>query len=562
MVSIKFPKKNSEEIIEDYLLDRQALIIIGANGSGKSHLAAFIEKKDYEQATGEKRGEKCLRISAQRIMNFDKYIPLKSYEQSERKIIYGDENFLDKPSAKWHNGKTGSVAWTTSVIDDYNAVLSATIAKINEEYKKFYEDSKNGKLDECRKKTNHLLSDEIKLIWNEVLPERKIEFQDACVVAKFPDGEDTYNGNQMSDGERVCLYMICQVMVAPRNMLIIVDEPELHLHPSIMNRLWSVLEEYRQDCHFVYVTHDTVFAAQHPDAKIIWVKNFDGKNQWDYEELTDDILPDGLLLKILGNRKNVLFIEGKDDSWDYKIYSKLFSYCYVIPCSSCYDVIQYTKAYNEKQSLHHLRVFGLIDRDYRTQNEIDNLKKENVYCLNVAEVENLFLEESVLRYYHRQQKISDSISNVLINDIKQKIIDSFSNDLAKQIDSAIKAEIKYHLSILPLNGDIIEIKQYLYNDIDKTIDQIKDNIMNRLKTINANKEYDEILTVYNHKGLYSSLNEIAASFSRESPDKEDIDKNFYHGYRKFIVRALSSDSELCNIFYQYFPTEILKLNKM
>ena len=45
MVSIKFPKKNSEEIIEDYLLDRQALIIIGANGSGKSHLAAFIEKK-------------------------------------------------------------------------------------------------------------------------------------------------------------------------------------------------------------------------------------------------------------------------------------------------------------------------------------------------------------------------------------------------------------------------------------------------------------------------------------------------------------------------------------
>lgn len=86
--------------------------------------------------------------------------------------------------------------------------------------------------------------------------------------------------------------------------------------------------------------------------------------------------------------------------------------------------------------------------------------------------------------------------------------------------------------------------------------------MNRLKTINANKEYDKILTVYNHKGLYSSLNEIAASFSRESPDKEDIDKNFYHGYRKFIVRALSSDPELCNIFHQYFPTEILKLNKM
>ena len=44
MVSIRFPKKNSEEVI-DYQLDNQSLIIIGANGSGKSHLAAFIEKK-------------------------------------------------------------------------------------------------------------------------------------------------------------------------------------------------------------------------------------------------------------------------------------------------------------------------------------------------------------------------------------------------------------------------------------------------------------------------------------------------------------------------------------
>jgi ABC-type cobalamin/Fe3+-siderophores transport system ATPase subunit len=562
MVSIRFPKKNSEEVIDDYPLDRQSLIIIGANGSGKSHLAAFIEKKDYEQATGEKRGGRCLRISAQRIMNFDKYIPLKSYEQSEKKIIYGNENYLDKQLSKWRDSRNGDAAWTTLVIDDYNEVLSATVAKINEEYKKFYEDSKNGNLDECKKKTNHLLIDEIKSIWNEVLPERKIEFQDACVLAKFPDDKDAYNGNQMSDGERVCLYMICQVMVAPRNMLILVDEPELHLHPSIVNRLWSILEKYRQDCHFIYVTHDTEFAAQHPDAKIIWVKSFDGKNKWDYEELTDNIFPDGLLLKILGNRKNVLFIEGKDTSWDYKIYSKIFSQCYVIPCRSCHNVIDYTKAYNEKKDLHHLRVFGLIDRDYRTSEEIENLKKEKVYCLNVAEVENLFLEESILRYYHRQQKISDSVSDTLISNIKQKIIDSFADDLNKQEDSAIKARIKYHFSVLPLNGNIAEIKQYLYNDIDKTIDEIKNHVINRLKAISESKEYNQILTIYNQKGLYSVLNEIAASFSRESQSTENITKDFYRNYREFIVRALSSDTELCNIFYQYFPAEILKLNKI
>lgn len=329
-----------------------------------------------------------------------------------------------------------------------------------------------------------------------------------------------------------------------------------------MNRLWSILEKYRQDCHFIYVTHDTEFAAQHPDAKIIWVKSFDGKNKWDYEELTNDILPDGLLLKILGNRKNVLFIEGKDDSWDYKIYSKIYSQCYVIPCRSCHDVIDYTRAYNKRKNLHHLQVFGLIDRDYRSQEEIENLKKENVYCLNVAEVENLFLKESILQYYHQQQQISDSASDTLIKNIKKKIIDSFSDDLDKQEDNAIKAGIKYHLSVLPLNGNIAEIKQYLHNDIDKNIDGIKNNVIDYLKTISESREYDKILAVYNQKGLYGSLNEIAASFSRENQGKENITKDFYRNYREFIVRALSSDTELCNIFYQYFPAEILKLNKI
>lgn len=273
-------------------------------------------------------------------------------------------------------------------------------------------------------------------------------------------------------------------------------------------------------------------------------------------------MPDGLLLKILGNRKNVLFIEGKDDSWDYKIYSKIYSQCYVIPCRSCHDVIDYTRAYNKRKNLHHLQVFGLIDRDYRSQEEIENLKKENVYCLNVAEVENLFLKESILQYYHQQQQISDSASDTLIKNIKKKIIDSFSDDLDKQEDNAIKARIKYHFSVLPLNGNIAEIKQYLYNDIDKTIDEIKNHVINRLKAISESKEYNQILTIYNQKGLYSVLNEIAASFSRESQSTENITKDFYRNYREFIVRALSSDTELCNIFYQYFPAEILKLNKI
>lgn len=51
-----------------------AVIIIGANGSGKSKLGAWIEQQDMEQIH---------RIGAQRNLNFQENIPLKSYSQAE-----------------------------------------------------------------------------------------------------------------------------------------------------------------------------------------------------------------------------------------------------------------------------------------------------------------------------------------------------------------------------------------------------------------------------------------------------------------------------------------------
>lgn len=563
-MEIKFPQRNSDEIIT-YNLNSQSLIIIGANGSGKSHLAAFIEEKDYEQAAGKSKGGQCLRISAQRILNFDEFIPLKSYEQAENTIIYGNSTYLDKEVHKWRDSRTGDLAWTTSVINDYNDVLAATVAKMNAEYKSFYENSAKGNLEECQQKINHLLSDKIKLIWNEILPERTINFEGASVFARTANSRETYNANKMSDGERVCLYMICQVMTASENMLIIVDEPELHLHPSIMNRLWTILERYRPDCHFIYVTHDTEFAAQHQDAKIIWVKSFDGNNKWDYEELNDDALPDALLLKILGNRKHVLFIEGKENSWDYKIYNTLLNSFYVIPEASCHDVIRATKTYRENPALHHLRVFGLIDRDYRTDEEIDKLKKDNIYCLGVAEVENLFLDPNVLSYYHDLQGITEDDSAKLLTIIKEKVRDSLKMNLEKQEKNAVEGSLKYHLSVLPLKVDKLDkerIKQILNEDINTAVNMFVENAITKFEKLLSETDYTLVLINYNAKGLYSVLIESAIAFVNRYQKSEEITNKLYDGYRECIIRRLKrdNDSNLKAAFLKYIPYEILALN--
>ena len=57
-----------------------SVIIIGANGSGKSKLGAWIEEHDFEGVH---------RIAAQRNINFSERIPLKSYEEAESTVFYG-----------------------------------------------------------------------------------------------------------------------------------------------------------------------------------------------------------------------------------------------------------------------------------------------------------------------------------------------------------------------------------------------------------------------------------------------------------------------------------------
>ena len=182
--------------------------------------------------------------------------------------------------------------------------------------------------------------------------------------------------------------------VSSCNKVLIVDEPELHLHRSIMNRLWCELEKKRSDCLFIYITHDTNFAALHSQAKKIWVKEYDGC-KWTLEEINSSELPEQLMLDIMGNRKKVIFVEGTDESYDTKLYSEIYKSYYVIPCGGCSNVIARTKAMRDTPQLHDIECFGIIDRDYRGEAEINAYREHHIYTLKVAEVENLFLVEEL-----------------------------------------------------------------------------------------------------------------------------------------------------------------------
>lgn len=184
--------------------------------------------------------------------------------------------------------------------------------------------SKCGKNNSVKPNTNLTVIDILMEIWNSIFPQRNILFEDSKFYAQERNkSSEKYSANQMSDGERSVLYLASQVLAIPENKTLIIDEPEIHLHGTIMNKLWETLEEYRSDCLFIYITHDTNFAASHKNSEKIWIKSYDGEN-WDLEKIISNELPEKLLFDILGSRKNILFVEGEESSFDTQLYSILY----------------------------------------------------------------------------------------------------------------------------------------------------------------------------------------------------------------------------------------------
>lgn len=530
------PDENGNKI--DCETSNNSIVIIGANGSGKSKLGAWIEKQDFSSVH---------RIGAQRNLNFNENLVLKSYEQAEDLVFYGSVDAgstRDQKSVRWNWGNS----YTTKLMDDFENVLAALIALKNNDNDQFVNDCKLAEsVGEQPPKAPITSIDKLYSIWNDVFPQRKLYVKDAKFLAAIKNnGEELeYSASQMSDGERSVLYLAAQVLCVPQNKILIIDEPEIHLHRSLINRLWTALEKFRQDCIFIYITHDTQFASLHSNADKIWIKEFDGKN-WKLEKLTNNNLPESLLLDILGNRKNVLFVEGENDSHDVRLYSELYPTYYVIPCGSCSQVIARTKVFKQNLALHDCIVYGIIDRDFRSEYEIEKYKNDNIFTIDVAEVENLFLVESLIRVIATHLAKND---NDVYENIRKYIIqERFANQINGQICQSVIAQIKYELNSSEISKkNEAKAKQSLcslFNSIK--YDEISAIHENKFERVLTSGNYNDVLKVFNEKNMVSSIGHYFSICN--------------NAYCELVIGLMNNDTEqrqsILDALLPYLPPEI------
>lgn len=532
--------KDIEEILKNLLDEIERLeylrifnksntIIVGGNGSGKSSLASYFKKSDADGI---------IVIPAQKILFYLEKSGVSSANEINIREIQ-KKDFNDK-NYKKELDVSNKVSQLSEVFSYHISAIINELAKAGADKLVENKDSET--------KYIKLLE-----IWRKFYSD--IEFRYDMNKRKLvpkKNGKE-YDLNSMSEGEKVTLFYIMITLFAPRNAYIIVDEPETFLNPSIYNRLWYLLEEYREDCRFVYISHNLEFISSRNAHTIYWCKEYDGYKNWEIKEISGELedIPKELVIELLGARKNILFCEGSKESLDYKVYTLLFeNQVVVVPVGGHKDVINNTKAYNNSK-LFDGEAYGIIDRDYHSEEILNYYKRDKIYHLEFNEIEMFLLIEEILESVLKGNYLPDKSSKKIKN-FKDKVIEVVKERKNYIINKSIKFYIdEKNFTIDTKKEDFIFTEEKIKEYFSKLLDEVKIDekiveLNERIDIIVSEKNYAETLKLSDFKYLFKNLTKQVFELEYEQVclTKLQLDKNLRTILRNTYLMELSNELKI------------------
>ena len=506
MCNVNIPRKDNSNL-ELTLKAGKTTIIIGANGSGKTRLAVYLE---------EQLGEKAHRIAAHRALSLNPNIEKISEAKAKQGLFYGNpewaKDISQRKSARWNNKSS------TYLLNDFDRLLQYLFAQQNNLAVENHQKSKRG--EEITNSETKL--DILQEVWERLLPTKKLRITaDDIRVSSIGIESADYSASEMSDGERAVFYILGQVLSANEDSILIFDEPELHIHKSIISNLWDEIEKLRPDCSFLMITHDIEFAATRIAKKYV-IRNYYSDPAWDISEIPDSELDEQTITLILGSRKPILFVEGEKTSLDMEIYRLCYPEWTVIPKGACKDVIQAVSSLrklNEDMPILNIKCAGIVDRDTRDNSQIQKLEGEGIKVLLCSEIENIFSRSSVA---YEILKIEDFTDDELTNKQEQfktelldYIQDKLSGDkLEKFVVKRIHRRIDTYLKNIDLSDtqNSNDMKDKLISELlaltNSKINEWISEMKNEIQKCIDHQDIDGLLEIYEDKGLLAKTASI------------------------------------------------------
>ena len=487
-----------------FINNLRSLTIIGANGAGKSRFGDYVAHHC---------GNNVFNVSALKALY----------------INTDNEAYTGSSITQLYNELQAKVTYKTEAVDtEFERLIFMLVYEEFTNVISYKNSDSKGPLPRTR-------LDRVQRLWEGIFPHNKMLRTAGNLSIQGNNDTHPYSPLRLSDGEKSVFYLLASALYAQPYAVIMVQDPEMFLHHSIMKSVWDTVEEIRPDCTFIYLTHDLEFAASRSDSTCIWVKSFDAENRkWDYEILrSPEELPEEVYLDLLGSRKPILFIEGTDNrSIDVRIYTLLYPEYTIKPLGGCSKVIETTRTFNDLKSFHHIESHGIVDRDRRTKREAESLRQRNIAVPDVAEIENLLLIEPVIRTVARRMGINEENA---LDTVRNNIIRMFAAELDSQALLHTRHRTKRELECIidRRSADIDAYEEHIRNlTANCNPRQLYDELRQKFLTYVQERCYNKILRVYNQKSMLPNCG-IVQLCGFTGKDK----------YIKFILSILREESD-------------------
>ncbi|MDC8451959.1 MAG: AAA family ATPase [Candidatus Nitrosotalea sp.] len=296
------------------------------------------------------------------------------------------------------------------------------------------------------------------------------------------------------------------------DLVVLIDEPELHLHPILEGRVLSYIRNIvsKEKVQFVITTHSPVLLnnATFEELFLLSPKTVDGVNQ--LTRLVDEDSRLEALRTLCGDTysltalRNIVCIEGESpldmqkkptDKKLLEILCPNISKNILIPFGGKHLVIQGARRLRENlpPSINKTKVFALIDKD-----QDQNITDDWVFRLPVCMIENVLLKPNVINEFLEKYRENTPLKTV--TDIETALKEIIQN----LRDDEIRIRIKQKIGFIDESIDGITVEE-LKTSHQKIMESIKTRMPqdHELDTIvkNATTEVDTIIS--QHKELES-----------------------------------------------------------
>lgn len=284
-------------------------------------------------------------------------------------------------------------------------------------------------------------------------------------------GGTPYLISRLSDGERNAVLLAADILVAQPGTLMIIDEPERHLHQSIIGSLLSALFKHRADLIFVVATHDLTLPVACPKSTGLLLRGCTFENNtavsWDCDLLDED-LPESLKIDILGARRNILFVEGVPScaSLDRPLYSTVFPDITVLPKNSCGEVQNCVRGINGAKELAWVKAWGIVDGDAAVADSKGRLARDQIYALSLYSVESLYYHPSIQRHVADNTLATKEAIAQALDAAARDTVTSFRPHINAMAIRVVEKLIKEKIRIQTPGSNLIESRAPVRIDID------------------------------------------------------------------------------------------------